>query len=126
MTGWSGKEKGGQADGTGETGGPFMSASAPQMSLRLEFASGSWRSYPYSDVAGIDLTGPFIKLYFYHCTVTCRGRNLKDIAKKLQLHHIGCLREKHANEYQVDEADPYFEEINIGPPNLEALARKPM
>lgn len=110
----------------GQGSGACWSANGAQMSLRLEFSSGSWRIFSYSDLVAIDFTGRFLKLYFHHCTVTCRGRNLQKVAEKLQENGVKSLREKHANEYRVEEEETYVEEIGIGPPNLEVLGRKPM
>jgi hypothetical protein len=97
----------------------------PQMMLSVRFADGNRRFFAYTDFAGGDYLGDVLRLYFYHATLMVRGRDLEELAGQVERQTVRYIRERHVSPFEADKPPCYIERIEIGPPQLEALGRKP-
>lgn len=97
-----------------------------QMMLDLRLENGDAIAFPYYSLVAPRLSGGFVKLYFEHGTVTIKGWQLRDLYQQLRRHVIEYVQERHVSAFEAAEEEPYVERIEFGPPDLDALARRPV
>jgi redox-sensitive bicupin YhaK (pirin superfamily) len=83
-------------------------------------------TYPYSAYEGATLRGAGeLTLYFTQGTVTVIGRHLEPLAALVGNEGVSSIRAQHTSPFAILEGAPYIERIDIGPPNVAALGKKP-
>ena len=105
-------------------GQAWGTARVPQMMLSVRFKNGNRRFFAYLDLAGGDYVGEVIRLYFHHATVMVRGKGLQELAGHAERQTVRYIREQHVSPFEAGGTPCYIERIEIGPPQLDALAQK--
>jgi hypothetical protein len=107
---------------------PWRKSNTPEMMLALVFGDGTRRAYPYYTCEGMDVvTKGVLKLYFVRATVVIEGYELEELADLLARHCVSVIRQQpEAEEFTLPPGTPFVKKLWILPPNLEALARRPV
>ena len=99
----------------------LRAANKPQMMVALCFANGRERFFSYAELAGADVNGHQLQLFFYTGTVTITGTKLGKIADAIRRHVVPRICETQSAPFDAVEGDAHIERITIGPPALEQL-----
>lgn len=83
----------------------------PTLILRME--SGDMDAFPYAEFQEAEFRGSFIRLHFLRAVVTIHGRNLGKLFEDLAQFHVWYVRERHTNEFEVSDSEPYIERAEV-------------
>lgn len=107
---------------------PWRNGNKPEATLAVFFNDGTDRTYPYYSFEGMDVVSKgLIRVYFVRATIEIEGYELLELAALIRRQCVSIIREQTpSEEFLVSVGAPYIRKIWIHPPNMEALARKPV
>lgn len=107
---------------------PWRNSNKTEAALAVFFNDGTDRTYPYYSFEGMDVVSKgLIRVYFVRATIEIEGYELPALADLIRRQCVSIIREQtQAEELTVPAGMPCIRKIRIHPPNMEALARKPV
>lgn len=92
---------------------PWGTRDRMQATVDFRRMDGRRRFFPYHNLRGAKLSGDTIIVLFEDAEVSLRGRHMIELYDRLAACHVTYVQERHVSEFEVEEGDPYVEQIVI-------------